>query len=459
VLFALAIMIIGLTATPTLLAQGETETADAVVPRNISAAIPRSWRPQYSQDEDGNPTGFAIDVMEEIAARAGVTVTYRTYDNFAEVSDAMNRGEVDLAPNSGITPNRTASYLFTAPIETFEVSIFVRNETVGIETLNDLIDRRVGVVRRNVSEKLLKGRDDIHAVVHPDLRTAIFDLLSGRQDALIFPKPVLLALLRKIGIEEGIKAVGAPLKEIKRAIRIQMDESELHAALNQAVNEFIGSEAYERIYVKWYGKAKPFWTVSRVAWAIGAFTVMVFTIVAWWRHQTVLRLNRDLRQIIAERERAVDANRREKDRADRYLEVSEAMIVSLDAEANVLRINRRGCDILGYREGEIVGHNWIETIIPEELRTEVAAVHAKVVAGDLEPVEYFESEVVAKSGEHRSIAWHNTLARDDNGAITGSLSSGQDITERKLAEEALRDSEARFRQVAHLTTVGTGLLM
>jgi PAS domain S-box-containing protein len=453
VLSALAFIVLCLAAPP-LSAQSETDTAAQATPRNVVAAIPSSWPPQYSQDDDGNPAGFAIDVMNEIAAQAGVTVTYRNYDNFAEVSEAMNRGEADLVPNSGITPDRATAYLFTAPIETFEVSIFVRVETTGIKSLENLIGRRVGVVKNNVSEKLLRARDDIDAVVHPDLRTAVFDLLAGQQDALVFPKPVLLALSRKIGIEDDIKTVGASLKEIKRAIRVQMDEPELHAVLDQAVNEFVGSPAYQRIYVKWYGTAKPFWTIARVTWVLSALSSMVLIIMAWGRHKTVLKLNRNLRHTITERELAEAANRREKNRAEKYLEISEAMIVALDAEGNVVRINRRGCDILGYSDDVIVGRNWIDMIIPEELRAEIAAVHANTVGGHVAPVEYYENEVVTKSGERRSIAWHNTLARDDNGTIIGSLSSGQDITEHKLAIEALRESEARFKQAAHLANLG-----
>ena len=57
-------------------------------PREVIAGIPRSWPPQYSLDENGNPTGFAIDIMNEIAARAGVSVTYQVMDSFPEVAEA-----------------------------------------------------------------------------------------------------------------------------------------------------------------------------------------------------------------------------------------------------------------------------------------------------------------------------------------------------------------------------------
>ncbi len=239
------------------------------VPREVIAGVPESWPPQYDVDEDGRPVGFAIDVMDAVTALAGIRVTYRVFPNFAEAGRAMDSGTVDIIPNSGITPDRVAAFAFTAPVETFVVSIFVRDDTQDIGGLADLVGRRVAVVERNIGEKLLKDRTDIQAVVHPDIRTALFDLLSGHADAIIFPQPVLLHMARKVGLEERIKVVGAPLIELKRGIRLHKYDTELLAVLNAAVERFVRSPAYRRIYVKWYGTPKSFWTASRVAWAMG----------------------------------------------------------------------------------------------------------------------------------------------------------------------------------------------
>jgi light-regulated signal transduction histidine kinase (bacteriophytochrome) len=57
------------------------------------------------------------------------------------------------------------------------------------------------------------------------------------------------------------------------------------------------------------------------------------------------------------------------------------------------------------------------------------------MAGDLEPAEYFENPVLTQDGRERLVAWHNALLRDGEGHITGTLSSGEDITERRRAEK------------------------
>jgi C4-dicarboxylate-specific signal transduction histidine kinase len=76
------------------------------------------------------------------------------------------------------------------------------------------------------------------------------------------------------------------------------------------------------------------------------------------------------------------------------------------------------------------------------------------MADEIELVEYYENPVLTKSGQERIIAWHNTILKDDSGNIVGTLSSGQDITERKEAEERAEKHQAELLRVSRLSTVG-----
>ena len=152
------------------------------------------------------------------------------------------------------------------------------------------------------------------------------------------------------------------------------------------------------------------------------------------------RLYAEIQQELAERKRAEKAVWEERDRAERYLDVAGVMMVAIDADQKVSMINMRGCEILGYEEREVVGQNWFDTFVSERDRDEVKAYFDKLMAGEVELVERFEKCVLNKSGEERLIAWHDTLIRGDEGRFVGTLSSGEDITDRRRLEEQLRQA-------------------
>ena len=133
--------------------------------------------------------------------------------------------------------------------------------------------------------------------------------------------------------------------------------------------------------------------------------------------------------------------REERNKAQQYLNIAGVIIVAINDKGIVTLINKRGCDVLGYKEEEIVGKNWFDLCVPERMRKERKDTFKKVMAGEKEEVEDYENSILTKSGEERIIAWHNTTLTDENGHIIGTLSSGEDVTLRKQTEEELIRSE------------------
>ncbi|MCX6156266.1 MAG: PAS domain S-box protein [Candidatus Kapabacteria bacterium] len=54
-------------------------------------------------------------------------------------------------------------------------------------------------------------------------------------------------------------------------------------------------------------------------------------------------------------------------------------------------------------------------------------------------MNFYENTVIHKNGNELIIAWHNNILKDENGEIIGSLSSGEDITDRKKKEEETKN--------------------
>ncbi|MBI4830576.1 MAG: PAS domain S-box protein [Candidatus Lindowbacteria bacterium] len=147
---------------------------------------------------------------------------------------------------------------------------------------------------------------------------------------------------------------------------------------------------------------------------------------------------------ITDHKRMEEVLRKERDKAQEYLNIVQTVIVAIDADRKVALINRKGCEVLGYKEEEIVGKNWFDNFLPERIRKDVEAGFQRLMAGKMEEGEYYENPVLTARGE-RILSWHNAVLCDEAGGIVGTLSSGEDITERKLAEAALRKSEERYR--------------
>lgn len=136
---------------------------------------------------------------------------------------------------------------------------------------------------------------------------------------------------------------------------------------------------------------------------------------------------------------------KERDKSQILLDLAGVMFVALDINGIVTLINKKACEIFGYEEKEMLGINWFENFLPKQIKNEILTVSKKILLGEIEPTEYYENPILTKNGEERLIYWHNTPIRDESGNITGLLSSGEDITERKKMELELVRLSNTFR--------------
>ncbi|MBI5102047.1 MAG: PAS domain S-box protein [Nitrospirae bacterium] len=144
---------------------------------------------------------------------------------------------------------------------------------------------------------------------------------------------------------------------------------------------------------------------------------------------------------------------KEKEKLRKYLDTSAVIVVILDIDQRVTLINKKGCEILEFAEDEILGRKWFDNFLPESARDETKKIFSKMVSGSIEPVEYFENSVLTGSGGERLIAWYNTVLKDDKNNVTGTLSSGVDVTEKRMAVDkikaSLREKELLLREIHH----------
>ncbi len=456
--------------------------------RTITAAMPRKFPPQYAVDENGKPVGFAIDVIEKIATKAGFKLIYQIEDNWEDVHKKLESGAVDLVPNMGITNKRKEKFAFTATVETFPVSIFVRQHNYHIQNIEDLNKNQVGVVKTNVAIDLLEKQPEVIIKVFDTPTPALLELLAGEIDAFIYPKPVVWQLTRNTGLDERIKVVGKPLIEIKRAIAVRKDNTELLTRLNQAVESFVGSKEYQEIYIKWYSKPTPFWTNTRIFWTMKGLLLLTASLMVVWRYYSLLpfsrlrRVQAEIRQLNAQLEKVQEPTEQlttinhklqqkikekikqsqqirfgllSKKQYQRLIENLSAIIYQFSDKRGGIYYSSHVTSVLGYSPDYLYEHPWLwqNSIHPEDIAKIQEVIH------NLSLGENFEIEYRIQDAQKN---WHWFFDR----SISRQLENDEiiieglaiDITERKQIEAELTEAKVLYQTILNQTLEGFFLL-
>ncbi|MCP3933560.1 MAG: PAS domain S-box protein, partial [Bacteroidetes bacterium] len=145
----------------------------------------------------------------------------------------------------------------------------------------------------------------------------------------------------------------------------------------------------------------------------------------------------------------------EKIKSKIYFDVAAVMMLAINSKQQVTMINKKGCEILGYNENEIIGKNWSDHFVPEHFRRDVKTVISKLIVGNTRIEKYYETPILTKKGEERLIAWRNNYITDDNGAIVSIIASGDDITEAMQAEKDLKVVNKQLLHAEKLSAVGS----
>jgi PAS domain S-box-containing protein len=127
------------------------------------------------------------------------------------------------------------------------------------------------------------------------------------------------------------------------------------------------------------------------------------------------------------------------------VESSDDAIVSKTLEGRILSWNKGATRIFGYEAHEVIGRP-ITIIIPLELLEEEQQIISKVKRG--ERVHHFDTTRVSKDGRRIPISLTVSPIRDSRGVVIGASKIARDISERRQAEEAVRDREEALREAS-----------
>jgi len=144
----------------------------------------------------------------------------------------------------------------------------------------------------------------------------------------------------------------------------------------------------------------------------------------------------------------------EKKKAQDYLDVANVMLVAWDIAGEITMINTKGCEILEFEAKDILGKNWFDHFMIDGNRDAVKDAVGRILRGENSSLAYYEAPIRTASGSERTLAFNNSLLRDQHGRILSVLSSGTDITEKIIAEEEKKKMQDFLFQQDKMASIG-----
>lgn len=169
-----------------------------------------------------------------------------------------------------------------------------------------------------------------------------------------------------------------------------------------------------------------------------------------WMNSHAAPLRNDQSEVIAqlavardvtERKRSEQALRESEERYRELFESAKDAHYVHDFDGRYISVNRAAEKLIGYPREHIIGKRFSDFFPPDQLKLVRESIHLKL----LEHGEtIYETEVIARDGQRVPVEVNSHLIYE-NGVAVGVQGAARDITERKLAEEALRESEREYR--------------
>lgn len=155
---------------------------------------------------------------------------------------------------------------------------------------------------------------------------------------------------------------------------------------------------------------------------------------------------------ITERKLLEAAQQKDRDFISKVLDTASALVMVMEREGRIVLFNRTAETVSGYSFDEIRGRKPWDVFTPGAA-PEVRSRFADIVAG--KEVGPWELRARTKEGESRSISGSHATLLDGDGGVEYVIVTATDVTESRLAEAALKESEERYRSV--FDTTGTAM--
>ncbi len=228
--------------------------ASAVNAETLKVVTDPSFVPFEMMDQkSGKMIGFDMDIIREVADRAGFDINLKTMD-FNGIIPALQTGNVDIAiAGITITKEREKIVDFSDPYYDSGLRILVRNGENDIGKLDDLNGKKIGTKIGSTSyDYLTKNLSKNDGVTpYPGSSDMYMALMNHSVDAVLYDAPNVGYFSRTKG-KGKVKTVGKLYEGQQYGIALK-DGSKWVGPVNKALASIKEDGTYKKIYEKWFG--------------------------------------------------------------------------------------------------------------------------------------------------------------------------------------------------------------
>ncbi len=402
-------------------------------------------------DEFGQYKGLTADYVRLIEKKLGFRFEIVRMDTWDDLLTSAKKKEIDVVCAAKWTPERDKYLLFTKPFIHIPEVIITRKSFKESVSIEELLNIKVTMVEGYAVLEIVSKK-------YPwlDIETSKSDLDGllkvsfNRCDAMIIDLTMASYLIEKEGIE-NLRVAGFSDIIIDLGFASRRDLPILNSILEKGL-ALITEQERNSIYSTWIHLEVKHFYASRRFWLIisgvlGIPAIAIVIILVW---------NRTLRHLVEQRTAKLEesnallrAGEKQIHKLSHAVKYSSATIVITDTEGNIEYTNPTFAHLTGYSIEEAIGNN-SRILQSGETRPEVyEELWSTIKSGD-----EWKGELCNKKKDGELYWEHVSISpvKDDNGAITNFIAVKDDITGRKQAEEALKLSEQRLRDILNYSS-------
>ncbi|HEX9023274.1 MAG TPA: PAS domain S-box protein, partial [Geobacteraceae bacterium] len=392
--------------------------------------------PPYEFLDNGRPSGFNIELMRAVADAIGADVEFRL-GPWEEVREELEQGKIDALAGMYYSEERSRLVDFSVPHTLVTAGLFVRHGS-PVRTIDDMKGKEVIVQKGDAMDDYLRQEGTASRIIEVEDPADVLRLLaSGRHDCALMPSRFQGEyLLKSLGIS-NVRAMSADLPQLRYCFAVKKGNSPLKYRLDEGLNILKVNGKYKEIYDKWFGvyeKQRLRRTLRYFVWSLAIIAGLLAASAIWsW----ILR--REVRKRTAEL-------RESEGRLRTLVHTLPDLVWLKDRNGVFLSCNSMFERLYNAPEAVIVGKTDYD-FVDRQLADFFVANDRKAIAAG-KPTINEEWLTFADDGHRALMETIKTPVYDDAGGLIGVLGIGRDITHRKQAEEALRESEEKFRVLA-----------